>query len=391
MIRFVCQPMENGSKNQNHPLETPKTVEVENITLSFTYLNTYVLCGSSFNNNKRDLCIINLYIISKILATCVKYSFLFPPLCLCRFLNKACIVSNLEKDITPTGEAIDPWRLCTVKQVEEFKSLIKVLPIWSSGIMIAVTVNQHSFPVLQALSMDRLVIGNFKIPPGSFDVFSLLTLTVWVALYDQLLVRQFSKFTKLPQGLSLKQRMGIGLLLSCLGMAVSAMVERKRRDAAISQGLSGSPYGVVNMSAFWLVPQYSLLGLAEAFNAIGQIEFYYSQFPKSMASIGVALFALGLAVGNLVASLIVVVVNGFTKQGARVSWVANNLNQGRLDYYYWILAILSLVNFFYFLWCSLAYGPCDQPTHWDDEIDKEEVHEEQSVKGSTSPVIISSR
>ncbi|PWA52611.1 Major facilitator superfamily domain, general substrate transporter [Artemisia annua] len=308
-----------------------------------------------------------------------------------RFLNKACIVSNPEKDVTPTGEAIDPWRLSTVKQVEEFKSLIKVLPIWSSGIMIAVTVNQHTFPVLQALSMDRQVIGNFKIPPGSFDVFALLTLTIWVALYDQLLVRQFSKFTKLPQGLSLKQRMGIGLFLSCLGMAVSAMVERKRRDAAISQGLSGSPYGVVNMSAFWLVPQYSLLGLAEAFNAIGQIEFYYSQFPKSMASIGVALFALGLAVGNLVGSLIVVVVNGFTKQGGRVSWVANNLNQGRLDYYYWILAILSLVNFFYFLWCSLAYGPCDQPTHWDDEIDQEEVHEEQSVKGSTSPVIISSR
>ncbi|GJV82334.1 NRT1/ PTR family 1.1-like protein [Tanacetum coccineum] len=307
-----------------------------------------------------------------------------------RFLNKACIVSNPEKDVTPTGEAINPWRLCTVKQVEEFKALIKVLPIWSSGIMIAVTVNQHSFPVLQALSMDRQVIGNFKIPPGSFDVFSLLTLTIWVALYDQLLVRQFSKFTKLPQGLSLKQRMGIGLFLSCTGMAVSAMVERKRRDTAISQGLYGIPYGVVNMSAFWLVPQYSLLGLAEAFNAIGQIEFYYSQFPKSMASIGVALFALGLAVGNLVGSLIVIVVNGLTKQGGRISWVANNLNQGRLDYYYWILAILSLVNFFYFLWCSWAYGPCDQPTHWDDEIDQEEVHEEQSVKGSTSPVIISS-
>lgn len=210
-------------------------------------------------------------------------SFLF--LCFFRFLNKACIVRNPEKDLTPNGSAIDPWSLCTVKQVEEFKALIKVLPIWSTGVVIAVTVSQHSFPVLQANSMDRHVIGSFKIPPGSFDVFSLITLTIWIALYDQILVKQISKFTKLPQGLSLKQRMGIGLFLSCLAMGVSAMVERKRRDAAITQGLVRNPYGVVNMSAFWLVPQFCLLGLAEAFNAIGQIEFYYSQFPKSMATL----------------------------------------------------------------------------------------------------------
>ncbi|KVI11587.1 protein NRT1/ PTR FAMILY 1.1-like [Cynara cardunculus var. scolymus] len=309
-----------------------------------------------------------------------------------RFLNKACILRNPEKDLTPTGSAVDPWSLCTVKQVEEFKALIKVIPIWSASIMIAVTVSQHSFPVLQANSMDRHVIGTFKIPPGSFDVFTLLTLTIWVALYDQLLVRQISKLTKRPEGLSLKQRMGIGLFLSCLSMAVSAMVERKRRNAAISQGLSRDPLGVVNMSAFWLVPQHCLLGLAEAFNAIGQIEFYYSQFPKSMTSIGVALFALGLAVGNLVASLIVGVVNEYSKHGGGVSWVSNNLNQGHYDYYYWVIAILSVANFFYFLGCSWAYGPCDETKHWDEEEEEEEeeeekeVQEETFVRGSSSPM-----
>ncbi|KAJ9548715.1 hypothetical protein OSB04_021258 [Centaurea solstitialis] len=305
-----------------------------------------------------------------------------------RFLNKACILRNPEKDLTPTGSAVDPWSMCTVKQVEEFKALIKVIPIWSASIMIAVTVSQHSFPVLQANSMDRRVTGAFKIPPGSFDVFTILTLTIWVAIYDQLLVRQISRLTKRPEGLTLKQRMGIGLFLSCLSMVVSAMVERKRRNAAISQGLSRDPFGVVNMSAFWLVPQHCLLGLAEAFNAIGQIEFYYSQFPKSMASIGVALFALGMAVGNLVGSLIVGVVNEYSKQGGRVSWVSNNLNQGHYDYYYWVLAILSVANFFYFLGCSWAYGPCDETKHWDEEEEEEkEVLEEKYVKGCSSPML----
>ncbi|XP_071692451.1 protein NRT1/ PTR FAMILY 1.1-like [Rutidosis leptorrhynchoides] len=296
-----------------------------------------------------------------------------------RFLNKACIVRNPEKDVTRAGQAVDPWSLCTVKQVEEVKSLFKVIPIWSTSIMIAVTVSQHAFPVLQANSMDRHLTKKFKIPPGSFDVFSVLTLIIWIVLYDQILSHQISKFTKQPEGLSLKQKMGIGLLLSCLGMVVSAIVERKRRDAAISQGLSRNPYGVVNMSAFWLVPQHSLLGLAEAFNAIGQIEFYYSQFPKSMSSIGVALFALGTAVGNLVGSLIVGVVNKYSKRGGRVSWVANNLNLGHYDYYYWVLAVLSLVNFFYFLGCSWAYGPYDEPKHWDDVHDQEAQEDTSAI------------
>ncbi|KAI7989930.1 putative E3 ubiquitin-protein ligase LIN [Camellia lanceoleosa] len=71
---------------------------------------------------------------------------------------------------------------------------------------------------------------------------------------------------------------------------------------------------VVNMSAMWLVPQHCLVGISEAFNAIGQIQFYYSQFPKSMSSIGIALFTLGMGVGNLLGSLIVSILAHATKR-----------------------------------------------------------------------------
>ncbi|KAA8534948.1 hypothetical protein F0562_029951 [Nyssa sinensis] len=221
-----------------------------------------------------------------------------------RFLNKACIIKNPE-DLNPDGSASEPWNLCTVQQVEELKALIKVIPIWSTGIIIAVTISQYSFPVLQASTMDRHFISKFKIPPGSYGVFGILTLTLWVATYDRLLVPWISKYTKRPRGLSLKQRMGIGLFLSCWATAVAALVERKRRGKAIAEGLLEHPNEMVKMTAMWLVPQHCLTGLAEAFNAIGQIEFYYSQFPKSMSSIAVALFPLGMAVGNLLGSLIV--------------------------------------------------------------------------------------
>ncbi|OIT30608.1 PREDICTED: protein NRT1/ PTR FAMILY 1.1-like [Nicotiana attenuata] len=287
-----------------------------------------------------------------------------------RFLNKACIIRNPEKDLNPDGTASDPWKLCTVQQVEGMKALLKVLPIWSSGIMVAVTLNQHAFPVLQANTMDRHLVGNFNIPPGSFSAFAIITLTICVAIYDRILVPQMSKITKNPRGLSFKQRMGIGILLSCAAQAVAALVEKERRARALSDGLAIHPFSQVNMSAFWLIPQNNLTGLAEAFNIIGQIEFYYSQFPKSMASIGVALLALGMGLGNLVGNLI---VKYASTRGGKQSWVSNNLNLGHYDYYYWLLCFLSMVNFFYFILCAWAYGSTEeQQKIWDvEQVEKE--------------------
>ncbi|XP_071908790.1 protein NRT1/ PTR FAMILY 1.2-like isoform X2 [Coffea arabica] len=275
------------------------------------------------------------------------------------FFNKACIARNLDGGLEADGSIWDPWKACTVEQVENLKALIKVLPIWSTSIMIAVTISQNSFPLLQAGTMDRRIIGNFKIPPAWLYVFAVLTMGIWVAIYDRILVPWLAKYTKHKRGLSFELRIGTGLFLSCLATGMAAAVERTRRNRAISLGLAENPLSVVNMSVFWLAPQYCMTGLAEAFNAIGQIEFYYAHFPKSMASIGVALFALGLAVGNLVASLIVLIVDHASKTDGKPSWVSNNLNEGHYDYYYWVLCLLSFVNFFYFIFLYLfvdCYG-----------------------------------
>lgn len=164
--------------------------------------------------------------------------------------------------------------------------------------------------------------------------------------------------------------MGIGLAISCLAMSCAAIVEGKRREIAIQLGFEDNPKGVTTMSAMWVIPQHCLGGLGEAFNAIGQVEFYYSQFPKSMASIAVALVTLGMAFGNLGGSLIVSTINDVTKRGGGLSWVANNVNKGHYDYYFWVIGSLSLVNFGYYLVCSWAYGN-EENKLWDEEDIKE--------------------
>lgn len=274
-----------------------------------------------------------------------------------RFLNKACIIRNPE-DVTSDGVAANPWNLCTVEQVEKLKILIRVMPLWSTGIMLSLNTSQSSFPTLQANSMDRHLTSKFQIPAGSYFVFLLISLSGWIFVYDRVLVPLASRMKGKQVRISTKVRMGIGLLISCISMIVSAIVEHARRRKAINQGLLNNPEAVLNMSAMWLVPQYSLNGLAEAFNVVGQTEFYYTEFPKSMKSIGSSLFGLGMAVANLLASLVLSLVDKYTKGEGKESWVSSNINKARYDYYYWLLSILSFLNLLYFVFCSWAYGPC---------------------------------
>ncbi|KAL2342536.1 hypothetical protein Fmac_003821 [Flemingia macrophylla] len=281
-----------------------------------------------------------------------------------RFLNKSCMIQNKETDLDSNGMAIDPWRLCTVRQVEELKAIIKVLPIWSTGIILGTTISQQSFSVVQAGTMDREVF-HMDIPSTSFTAFIILTLTLWVILYDRIIV----PFTPKGFGLTVKQRMGIGLVISCLGTLVAALVENKRRKEAIKEGFIDNPRGVVNMSAMWLVPQYCLYGLAQGLNVIGQIEFYYSQFPQTMSSVAVSLWTLGLGVGNLVGSFIVKVVKDGTRREGKASWLASNINRGHYDYYYGLLFILNLLNLLCYFISSRAYGTTRDIESWDQELD----------------------
>lgn len=51
----------------------------------------------------------------------------------------------------PLGDKTNRWRLCTVTQVEEFKSFIRILPVWAATVALALSFAQFStFFVSQA-------------------------------------------------------------------------------------------------------------------------------------------------------------------------------------------------------------------------------------------------
>ncbi|KAK7294213.1 hypothetical protein RJT34_17100 [Clitoria ternatea] len=284
-----------------------------------------------------------------------------------RFLNKTCVIKDPEKDIASDGSASDPWNLCTVDQVEELKAIIKVIPLWSTGILMSLNIG-GSFGLVQAKSLNRHIGSHFEVPAGSLIVILVITVFVWVALYDRVIIPLGSKLRGKPFRISAKSRMGIGLFFNFLHLVTSAVVETTRRRNAIREGHINNAQAVLNMSAMWLVPQLVLSGIAEAFNAIAQNEFYYTEFPRTMSSVASSLFGLGMAAGNLVSSFVFIMVEKVTSRGGKEGWVLDNINKGRYDKYYWLLAAISVVNILYYLVCSWAYGPtADQVSKVSDE------------------------
>lgn len=255
--------------------------------------------------------------------------------------------------MTKDGSSRDPWRLCTVDQVEDLKSLLKVIPIWSTGVIAFVNMSQGSFSVLQAESTDRKITTNFEIPAGSFGTFSVLCLALWIPLYDRIILPIASRIKGKPKYFSTKQRIGGGIFVSLLTVVVTALVEGIRRSHGGEENVGR------RMSALWLLPQYCLMGIMEALIAVAQSEFFITELPKSMWSIATSLCSVEISVANMLASFLMTTIDDVTKRGdEHESWVSSNLDKGHFDYYFWALSGLSLLNFLYYLFCCWSYGPC---------------------------------
>ncbi|KAL2320611.1 hypothetical protein Fmac_029580 [Flemingia macrophylla] len=268
-------------------------------------------------------------------------------------LDKGAIVTD--EEVRDPNATPNLWELVTVHRVEELKSIIRMLPIWASGILIVTaTSSQHSFMIQQARTMDRHLSHSFQIPPASMSIFNVLTLTVGVVLYERLFVPLARRFTRNPSGITCLQRMGVGFAFSIIATLVSALVEIKRKSVASKHHLLDTPSATIPISVFWLVPQYCLYGVVEVFMFVGHLEFLYDQSPESMRSTAAALYCITTAIGNYVCSFLVSLVHKYS--GKENNWLPDrNLNEGRLEYYYFLVSGIQVVNLIYFLVCVSFY------------------------------------
>ncbi|KAG6685326.1 hypothetical protein I3843_12G106700 [Carya illinoinensis] len=289
-----------------------------------------------------------------------------------RFLDKAAIKDQEMSSSGNTSTAVNRWYLSTLTDVEEVKLIVRMLPIWATTIMFwTIYAQMSTFSVSQATTMDRH-IGSFQIPAASLTVFFVGSILLTVPIYDRIIAPIAGKVLKNPQGLTPLQRIGVGLVFSIFAMVAAALTELKRLRAARSYGLTENPTAEIPLSVFWLVPQFFFVGSGEAFTYIGQLDFFLRECPKGMKTMSTGLFLSTLSLGFFVSSVLVSIVHKVT--GKRRPWLANNLNQGKLYDFYWLLAILSALNLVLYLVCSKWYVYKDKRLA-DEGIELEEVAE----------------
>jgi peptide/histidine transporter 3/4 len=258
-----------------------------------------------------------------------------------RWLDKAAI---LNKDKQPIL-----WEICSVTQVEEVKVLTRMLPILFSTIIMNTCLAQlQTFSIEQGYFMNPY-LGKLKVPAPSIPVIPIIFMLFLIPLYEYTFVPLARKFTHHPSGITQLQRVGVGLVLSAISMAVAGVIELKRRNEA-------NKIPPHNISLFWLSFQFGIFGIADMFTLVGLLEFFYKEAPVGMRSLSTSFTWLSLSFGYFLSSIFVTVINSVTKRvtPSKLGWLhGQNLNQNNVNLFYWFLAIVSCLNFLnYLYWAS---------------------------------------
>ncbi|KAH1106876.1 hypothetical protein J1N35_010644 [Gossypium stocksii] len=158
-----------------------------------------------------------------------------------KYLDRAAIITLVDM-----VEPANPWHICTITQVEEVKSILKLLPIWFCIVLSSVVFIQIlSLFAEQGAAMNTTTISNFHIPPASMFASDIISTSTFILLHDKLIVPLYIKVIKRePKPPSELQRIGIGIAMAMASMIIAAIVEQQRLKHAESKNTSG-------LSIFW--------------------------------------------------------------------------------------------------------------------------------------------
>ncbi|KAH6827942.1 hypothetical protein C2S53_013410 [Perilla frutescens var. hirtella] len=238
--------------------------------------------------------------------------------------------------------------VCTAAEVEEAKIAVRMVPMWMTFIVCGIVSSiGDTYFVEQSNNMKRN-IGKLTLPPQILKLVKDRTGGFLSLLAGSYILN--SPNIKAP-------RNGIiaAMVFSVLCCITAAKMENKRLKVIRNHGLLDKPDDDVPMSIYWLIFQFVLLAGLDSFLEKSVAKFYKDQAPPSMTNYLQNFVRAVSGLGFMCSSLSVYIVGKISERGGRPNWFQHTLNRSRLDRYYWVLACLSSVNLFVFLFVSRRY------------------------------------
>ncbi|XP_028113317.1 protein NRT1/ PTR FAMILY 5.13-like [Camellia sinensis] len=150
-------------------------------------------------------------------------------------------------------------------------------------------------------------------------------------------------------------KVGLGMLAALACCNVAWWVECKRQKDLKEHDLLGNPDAIAPISVFWLSPHFVLMGILDGLALYGIEGFFKYQFPESIRKryalvLTEAVIGWGKLVNiGFIMIFDVVVMKLRAEDG---SWIADTVNQSRLDHFYAALVIVSIANLLIFAYVA---------------------------------------
>uniref|UniRef100_K3W8L1 Major facilitator superfamily (MFS) profile domain-containing protein n=1 Tax=Globisporangium ultimum (strain ATCC 200006 / CBS 805.95 / DAOM BR144) TaxID=431595 RepID=K3W8L1_GLOUD len=239
-------------------------------------------------------------------------------------------------------------------EVKDVMQVIRLSPYLSIIIIFwAVYAQQTSNFVLQGCQMDLRVNRNDThstlISSAMLSILDSGVILVFIPIFDKLIYPAMSAMGFQP---TLLRKIGTGLFFSFLSMLVAGLVEQYRKHSDLVDGVvsnCGSETEALPMSAisvWWQTPQFLLIGISEILTSISSYDLFYSEVPESMRSVCQALNLLTTTLGYIVAGALNSIFS---------FWITSDLNDGNLEYIFYVMALLVLLNMIAFVFVSQSF------------------------------------
>ncbi|GER27519.1 major facilitator superfamily protein [Striga asiatica] len=256
------------------------------------------------------------------------------------------VVSSTASQFRFLDKALLPrdGKLCSARDVEDAKSILRLVPIWFTCLGYSIVYAQPSaLYTKQIATVDLHVTPSFEIPAAALmQLFIISTIIILLPLYDRSLVPSPVNLPKRPQASR----------CSTASPPASSSPSSLWRLLPSSSGAASRPPGGLALRTSpgptcWR-------GLGRVCDG-GVQELFYGEVPGEVKSVGLAMYLSMLGVGSLTSSLMISTIQRVTSRGGQQGWFADNLNRAHLDYFYWVLVGLSAVGLAAFVCFTRSY------------------------------------
>lgn len=236
-------------------------------------------------------------------------------------------------------------------RVSGYQRLIRVMPFAALTIIWQCAYDQtdanfQSITQQCDLRLDRSDPDSSQIPGAMLGVFDPIVIVICIPILDSFVYPMYAKMTghmPTPFGKAVT-----GLCIAVVGLFWAACFEIIRRNAGplldsegnyIRDGGSDQPMNDITWGA--AVPNYVFIALGECLINVTAYDIFYSEVPLTLKSTSQSLNLLMSSVGSILTSVFTIMFSKYLP--------SDNLNDGHLEYMFFCVAGVSVVNLIAFV------------------------------------------